>query len=43
MVGGQAKLLAFNVFTNLRYTMAKDVVPGKNGFPSMWVGLGIGI
>ena len=43
MVGGQAKLLAFNVFTNLRYTIAKDVVPGKNGFPSMWVGLGFGI
>ena len=43
MVGGQAKLLAFNLFTNLRYTIAKDVVPGKNGFPSMWVGLGFGI
>jgi len=43
MVGGQAQLLAFNVFTNLRYTIAKDVIPGKNGFPSMWVGLGFGI
>lgn len=43
MVGGQAKLLAFNVFTNLRYTIAKDVIPGKNGFPSMWVGFGFGI
>tara|TARA_Y100001968_G_scaffold131855_2_gene120348 strand:+ start:6238 stop:6936 length:699 start_codon:yes stop_codon:yes gene_type:complete len=43
MVGGQAKLLVFNVFANLRYTMAKDVLPGKNGFPSMWVGIGYGL
>ena len=42
-VGAQAKLLAFNVFTNLRYTIAEDVVPGKKGFPSIWIGGAIGI
>tara|TARA_A100001015_G_C14902945_1_gene677151 strand:+ start:123 stop:815 length:693 start_codon:yes stop_codon:yes gene_type:complete len=43
MVGLQAKLLTFNMMANLRYTMAKDVIPGKSGFPSAYVGLGIGI
>ena len=43
MVGLQAKLLSFNMIANLRYTMAKDVIPGKSGFPSAYVGLGIGI
>ena len=42
-VGAQAKLLALNVFTNLRYTIAEDVVPGKKGFPSIWIGGAIGI
>ena len=42
-VGAQAKLLAFNVFTNLRYTIAEDVVPGKKGYPSIWIGGAIGI
>ena len=43
MVGLQAKLLSFNMIANLRYTMSKDVIPGKSGFPSAYVGLGIGI
>ena len=43
MVGLQAKLLTFNMIANFRYTMAKDVIPGKSGFPSAYIGLGIGI
>ena len=43
IIGFQAKLLTFNMLANVRYTMAKDVIPGKNGFPSAYVGLGIGI
>ena len=43
IIGLQAKLLTFNMMANLRYTMAKDVIPGKSGFPSAYVGLGIGI
>ena len=43
IVGAQAKLLSANLFANLRYTIAKDVIPGENGFPSMWIGIGFGI
>ena len=43
MVGAQAKLMSATLFANLRYTIAKDVIPGKNGFPSMWIGIGLGI
>ena len=43
LVGGQIKLLAFNAFANVRYTIAKDVVPGKKGFPSIWIGMALGI
>ncbi len=42
-LGVQGKLLVFNLFANARYTMVKDVVPGKNGFASLWVGLAYGI
>lgn len=41
--GLQAKLLMFDMFLNARYTLAKDVVPDKIGFPSLWLGLGYGI
>lgn len=41
--GVQAKLLMFDMFLNARYTLAKDVIPGKSGFPSVWLGVGYGI
>jgi hypothetical protein len=41
--GVQAKLLMFDMFLNARYTLAKDVIPGKSGFPSLWLGVGYGI
>jgi len=42
-VGVRGKLLMFNAFANARYTIAKDVIPDKSGYPSLWVGLAIGI
>ena len=41
--GVRGKLLMFNAFVNARYTIAKDVIPGKGGFPSLWIGLALGI
>ena len=41
--GLRGKLLMLNVFINARYTIAKDVIPDKSGFPSLWVGLALGI
>ena len=41
--GVRGKLLMFNAFANARYTIAKDVIPDKSGYPSLWVGLAIGI
>ena len=41
--GVRGKLLMFNAFVNARYTIAKDVIPGKRGFPSLWIGLALGI
>ena len=41
--GVQGKLLFLNAFVNARYTIAKDVIPGKSGFPSIWAGLALGI
>jgi hypothetical protein len=41
--GLQARLLMFDMFLNARYTLAKDVIPGKIGFPSLWLGIGYGI
>ena len=40
--GVRGKLLMFNAFVNARYTIA-DVIPDKTGYPSLWVGLAIGI
>ena len=40
--GVRGKLLMFNAFVNARYTIA-DVVPDKSGYPSLWVGLALGI
>jgi len=37
--GFQGKVLMLNLFANARYTIAKDVVPGENGFASIWTGL----
>ena len=42
-VGVRGKLLMFNAFANARYTIAKDVIPDKSGYPSIWVGLAFGI
>ncbi len=41
--GVRGKLLMFNAFVNARYTIAKDVIPEKGGFPSLWMGLALGI
>ena len=41
--GLRGKLLMLNAFVNARYTIAKDVIPDKSGYPSMWVGLAFGI
>lgn len=41
--GCQAKLLMLSLFANARYTIAKDVIPDKAGFLSVWLGLGLGI
>ncbi|MCH8012483.1 MAG: hypothetical protein IIA61_11140 [Candidatus Marinimicrobia bacterium] len=41
--GCQVKLLALNLFVNGRYTVVKDVIPDKNGYLSLWVGLAFGI
>ena len=41
--GLRGKLLMLNAFVNARYTIAKDVVPDKSGYPSLWVGLALGI
>jgi len=41
--GVRGKLLIFNVFANARYTIAKDVIPDKSGYSSLWVGLALGI
>ena len=43
LAGVRGKLLMFNAFVNARYTIAKDVIPDKSGYPSLWVGLAIGI
>jgi len=40
--GAHGRLLIFNFFINGRYTIAKDVIEGKIGFPSLWTGLAIG-
>ena len=40
--GVRGKLFMFNAFVNARYTIA-DVIPDKSGYPSLWVGLAIGI
>lgn len=40
--GLNAKLLMLDMFLNARYTIAKDVIPGKMGFPSLWLGIGMG-
>ena len=42
-VGAQAKLLVANLFINARYTLAKDVVPDSPGFPSLWLGVAVGL
>ena len=42
-VGAQAKLLVANLFINARYTLAKNVVPDSPGFPSLWLGVAIGL
>ena len=42
-VGVQGKLLMLNVFVNGRYTIAKNVIPDKSGFSSLWMGLAFGI
>ena len=42
-LGAQAKILIANMFINFRYTIAEDVVPGTSGFPSVWVGLAVGL
>ena len=41
--GIRGKLLMLNAFVNARYTIAKDVIPEKSGYPSIWVGLALGI
>ena len=41
-LGAQGKLLMFNFFANARYTIAEDVIPGENGFISIWTGLAFG-
>lgn len=41
--GAQLRLLTFDLFTYYRYTMAKDVIPGNNGFGSFNFRLGFGI
>ena len=41
--GLQMHLLTFDVFAYYRYTMAKDVIPGNNGFGSFNVRFGFGI
>ena len=41
--GLRGKLLMLNVFVNARYTIAKDVIPDKSGYPSLWCGLAFGI
>jgi len=40
--GLQARLLMLDLFLNARYTIAKDVIPDKMGFPSLWLGIGMG-
>ena len=42
-VGAQAKLLFISLFINARYTLAKDVVNGTSGFPTVWTGLAVGL
>ena len=41
--GLQFRLLTFDVFAYYRYTLAKDIVPGNNGFGSMNFRFGLGI
>ena len=41
--GLRGKLFMLNAFVNARYTIAKDVIPDKSGYPSLWVGLALGI
>ena len=41
--GLRGKLFILNAFVNARYTIAKDVIPDKSGYPSLWVGLAFGI
>ena len=41
--GLRGKLFMLNAFVNARYTIAKDVIPDKSGYPSLWVGLAFGI
>lgn len=40
--GAQLKLLSFNLFANYRITRAENVVPGEDGFSSLWLGLAFG-
>ncbi len=42
-IGSQVKVSFINLFMNGRYTFAKDVIPGTNGFASMNIGLAMGI
>ena len=42
-LGVQSKLLFLSLFANARYTVVKDVVPGKDGFTSIWVGFAYGL
>ena len=41
--GLQLRLLTFDLFAYYRYTLAKDIVPGNNGFGSVNFRLGLGI
>ena len=41
--GLQFRLLTFDLFAYYRYTIAKDIVPGNNGFGSVNLRLGLGI
>jgi len=40
--GVHGRLLLINLFINARYTIAKDVIKGTTGFPSIWTGVSIG-
>jgi|TARA_Y100000310_G_scaffold86863_1_gene83742 hypothetical protein len=42
-VGAQLHLLTFDIFAYYRYTMAKDMIPGNDGFSSLNLRFGLGI